>query len=329
MLGPGAFRLILALLVFVAHTSVFNVGRAAVMVFFILSGYWVGRLYAQRRGSVWAYLLDRWLRVWPLLMFVSLGWMAAQRLLGLPVSDGLLSTIVLIGLTTRHTAVLDISWSLDIEVQFYLALPVAQWIIARLRPGQRAAFAIVGIAVMTIGGFWLMSLDVWTAFAFAPAFGVGVALYRTNWQASGSFAALSVVLFMATGLLLSRIPAMAHVVIQPSADWFYFPWLLAWTLLLVPFVAWNLHQPSPPLDRVLGDLSFPFYLLHAPVITLTGLLAPQVQGMAHKGLALIASLLMTVIVYYAFDRPIERWRVRLRDRLVHDHGVSPVSTTRA
>jgi len=43
--SPGAFRLILALVVFLHHTTNFNLGMSAVLVFFVLSGYWVAVMY--------------------------------------------------------------------------------------------------------------------------------------------------------------------------------------------------------------------------------------------------------------------------------------------
>ncbi len=40
--GPGYFRLFLAALVFLHHSSRLHLGTFAVYIFFILSGYWIG-----------------------------------------------------------------------------------------------------------------------------------------------------------------------------------------------------------------------------------------------------------------------------------------------
>ena len=49
--GPGAFRFFLASLVVVQHVSRLSLGHPAVLLFFMLSGYWVSRMYAERYSA--------------------------------------------------------------------------------------------------------------------------------------------------------------------------------------------------------------------------------------------------------------------------------------
>ena len=46
--GPGQFRVILAILLVFSHMSYVEIGRPAVFVFFMLSGYWVLRMYEEK-----------------------------------------------------------------------------------------------------------------------------------------------------------------------------------------------------------------------------------------------------------------------------------------
>ena len=46
--GPGLLRLTLALFVVVSHLTRYEIGRPAVFVFFMLSGYWVMKMYAEK-----------------------------------------------------------------------------------------------------------------------------------------------------------------------------------------------------------------------------------------------------------------------------------------
>ena len=65
--GPGHFRVLLAALVVVSHMSSVEIGRPAVFVFFMLSGYWVLRMYEQKyrpAAPVWVFYLSRIMRVW-------------------------------------------------------------------------------------------------------------------------------------------------------------------------------------------------------------------------------------------------------------------------
>ena len=43
--SPGAFRMALALSVFLHHTTSYNIGMSAVLIFFVLSGYWVATMW--------------------------------------------------------------------------------------------------------------------------------------------------------------------------------------------------------------------------------------------------------------------------------------------
>ncbi|MCX8508220.1 MAG: hypothetical protein ORN49_04960, partial [Rhodobacteraceae bacterium] len=87
--------------------------------------------------------------------------------------------------------------------------------------------------------------------------------------------------------------------------------LMGWALLLVPFVAWNVHQPGGRLDRSLGDLSFPLYLAHWPTIALLKPLWGGQPGLGGKALILLAILAVTLLLYRRVDRPLEGWRRRM------------------
>lgn len=53
-MGPGTFRLLLATIVVITHYSALNLGGTAVDLFFVLSGYWVTRMWNLKYS-----LLDR------------------------------------------------------------------------------------------------------------------------------------------------------------------------------------------------------------------------------------------------------------------------------
>src|SRR5262245_51095825 len=70
-LGPGGLRYLLALAVVLFHaTRWVPVGPAAVYVFFVLSGYWMSRMYqesyARLQNPLRVYLTSRALRIFPL-----------------------------------------------------------------------------------------------------------------------------------------------------------------------------------------------------------------------------------------------------------------------
>ncbi len=315
--GPGMLRLLLALLVWVSHASRLEVGGPAVMVFFMLSGYWVTGLYLRHDGSVASFMVDRFLRVWPLLAIVAVGTVAARLWLDVPAAGNLASTLLLLGLATRNHDVLGVAWSLDFELQFYFALPFVMMLVAPA--GVLARWrALMLLLVATPIGLWLMyDQGIATVLALAPAFGAGLAIRLTGWTCSGRTALASVAAFASFGLLCLLVPDLRHILLKTPGVWSTADLriCMTWCLLLLPYIAWNVRQSSPPVDRLLGDLSFPFYLLHFPVLsigTAVGLFAPNWAG---KLAALLAAVTLTLLVYQFVDRPIEAWRVARRSRL--------------
>ena len=69
LLQPGIFRLFLAILVLVNHSSRFDLGDWAVYTFFILSGYWIYRMweekYSKARAPYRLSICSRILRILP------------------------------------------------------------------------------------------------------------------------------------------------------------------------------------------------------------------------------------------------------------------------
>ena len=69
LLRPGILRLFLASIVVLQHARIFALGAAAVDVFFVLSGYWVCRMwqekYRERTHPITIFLASRFWRLWP------------------------------------------------------------------------------------------------------------------------------------------------------------------------------------------------------------------------------------------------------------------------
>lgn len=309
LVGPGMFRMILALLVFASHVSSFEVGRPAVMIFFILSGYWVVRLYDVTGADPVRFEADRLLRVWPLFAVVALLAWAANYLAGVAPLGSLASTLPLIGLASRTGDLVGVSWSLDIEAQFYLVLPVVIFLLAKAGPKVDLPRRMLALVVVTAVGAVLLRFGVYTLASYAPAFAAGAAIWRYRWSPSFEIAMASLAAFAACLLLMATVPALQTLLSKSESQWWRDLVHLAWCLLLVPFIAWNVHQPSNALDRHLGNLSYPFYLLH-PLIIVLAVVALGPLHLAGKLAALAATLLATLMLYVMIDRPIDRLRKR-------------------
>src|SRR5258708_13297126 len=72
LLSPGGVRLFLAMVVVVHHSLPLRAGSWAVDVFFVLSGYWITRMwntrYRQTRIPYITFLVTRWWRLAPVFL---------------------------------------------------------------------------------------------------------------------------------------------------------------------------------------------------------------------------------------------------------------------
>ena len=298
--------MILAMMVFVSHMSLWHIGTPAVTVFLMLSGYWVSRIYIERKyDGVGAYLMGRVMRLWPMVIVAAIVAFAIQMAVrGAPIGN-FWSTVFFLGLASRRNDIVGTVWSLDIELQFYAALP---FVLAGLAmAGARWKPALVIGALLGLGaGILLGKLGAVTALLFAPAFAAGIWLEKTQWVPSRRLALLSLGAFAVALVTYAKLmPRDVRELMAMDISHFNLGTLLV-AITVVPFVAWNVHVKSDKRDRWLGDLSYPFYLLHFPIIY--GMTQLMGHSLLMKGTALAATIIVTVLVNLLIDQPLERWR---------------------
>ena len=314
--SPGAFRLILALAVFLHHSTGFNIGMSAVLIFFVLSGYWVATMwahtYAHTRTPYLTYLISRIWRITPVFALCSLiSWVLLLVREGRPESVGnlahqLFSNILILGYNSLPFQANVPGWSLDMEIQFYLVAPLIIFLISR------SAYAVFICLLISVCSKWLGGGV--TVAPFMYFFGIGVAAAildlkptpRLAW--TSLFATLAIIVFCLA--LLAKTMVFGPFTDQP---------LLAFssrtnTLIAVTMIPWALYtvrQESSPNDRMLGDLSYIFYLLHWSVL---GALRPGEGDYLHRFLicafALVLILSASWFIWAYYDRPINRLRAQ-------------------
>ncbi|EMI15573.1 acyltransferase 3 [Rhodopirellula maiorica SM1] len=138
---PGSFRLFLGFVVVIHHSFPLRMGAWAVGMFFVLSGYWISRMwrgsYSRKPSPYRTFLISRWWRIAPLFVVIQL--LAAALVLS-GVSGDHTSVIedwrwwltqpAVIG-STQFGRLLPPSWSLDVEMQFYLVAPIMLMVATR------------------------------------------------------------------------------------------------------------------------------------------------------------------------------------------------------
>lgn len=345
----GLLRLLLALCVVAAHSryTTFEVldARAAVVLFYTMSGFYMALILNRKYTgphAVRAFLVSRFLRLWVpyvvvvvvFLLGLAATGMLAERLepfarapwplalaaiasnllivgqdlfflLGFDAAGAHYAPYVVDPLHNgRQLLLIDPMFSVGIEFFLYLLAPL-------FVRDVRRTFVVLGIGLVWHGAVRALGLadrlDV--TYHLAPIGLLYFPLGSLAWWATetwltgggrsvgrGAYAGAAVVLAAA---------AMA----TPMVDRLSFVATIAAMPLL--FRATR----SQPLDRFLGELSYPVYLLHMPLLELTQHQGWFVEHWAQGWFLTALSLAAAVVIHLAVDRPLDGVRERIARRL--------------
>jgi peptidoglycan/LPS O-acetylase OafA/YrhL len=330
-LRPGFFRLFLASMVVLHHAGLCALGSWAVDVFFVLSGYWVCRMwwekYRFRRHAVAVFFASRYWRLLPVYLVCQLiglavlwrfspRWIAEISLMQSP--PWILRALAIVSAGSQFRFLSPI-WTLDIEMQFYLALPVLAWLLAqafRLGPAVRGVLLIVVLAGLGLLFFDLPSGQP-TVYLLPPYllfFTLGMLVYFSDWRPSRRIGVASSILVGAIFLAIACRPEW-RIFLGSEATRTANPQLQSVTTLLsgvlavmvTPCAAFTVWQSSPSLDRHFGNLSYVLYLFHYPVQMAMDWAGPSlsysalVLGVMQTGAVILGSLAL----YFCIDLPSE------------------------
>ena len=305
--GPGATRFVLALLVLCYHFTPLRSGNFAVCCFYILSGYWITKMWKQKYSKAIApklvFLASRWLRIAPMLLLCT----GLVFLLPIDRSGAtpgwLLRQALIIGCTGTYVPLAP-AWSLDVELQFYLAFATfGPWLFSLKQPSRVLGWLVVIsltvslVAAVIIGNIIKPWLWIWL-----PLFLAGMWVETTSYTPTRRHVLSSFgILILAFGLcvavpilkpILWHIPRinltaeqLTVLPIRTSID-------LVASLIAIPLLAANLTSKPSATDSFLGRMSFPLYLWHwIPHTALVlGILKTGSAHWVNIAVALLASL---------------------------------------
>jgi peptidoglycan/LPS O-acetylase OafA/YrhL len=329
-LGPGGFRLFLALVVVVHHSFAFRAGPWAVYVFFILSGYWITQMwhnrYVQTRNSYFTFLVSRWWRLAPVFFLcIVLGfWSGAlthdNAVLSLSTDPAWWLRQIPIAASTGPIKALPPSWSLDIDMQFYLLAPVAIYLVSKISAKVRwplVAILLLLPSILLWQGFDIASppyLAVFSGFVVA-----GIVLALSNWVARSSTIVTGVVIFLVGSALLVAWPETRtgiwyegkwDVDVSPITS----VWWVLGAILILPFVSRNVRVQSSRVDRFLGDLVYPLYLFHWVPREWYYYVCENSHNVFVRILALLANFVLAfagaILILILIDLPLGRLRTK-------------------
>ena len=296
------------------HLDLVQGGFQGVDVFFVLSGFLITRLVVaeyERTGRValGRFYLRRSLRLYPALIVVSAFCvavaLAARRSLADTLHDAGVSVLYVANLFPLPSGLLDHTWTLALEEQFYLVWPPLLLLCLRGRSTWRwlpaGSLVIVVLALDLAAGrdgalhsyVRAMGLPLGCALALARPWAV------TRLARFGAPAAVGLLL-----AVLLPLPAALTTGWPASIGAFLaVPVVALLTLRPVALFTWQ------PL-RWLGLRSYGLYLWHFPLLALARHHAPEAIPLSAR---LVAGLLASLIAAELSVRLVERPALRLRD----------------
>lgn len=314
----NALRAIAVVVVLLFHFRVpgFAGGFAGVDVFFVISGYLMTSIIVNglrtHNFSLWRFYVARARRILPALgalvaVLLFIGWWVLPQSDYRDLASNSLYALVFISNirfqrdagyfeAASHDNWLLHTWSLAVEWQFYLLLPVFIMLVWRFRQGQRHLLLIVIIGLLVSlarsvwlaynnpdAAFFLLQSRAWQMLAGAAAFLLTQQPGFQSWQGNRRLATASVIL----GLMLIAITV---VKVDATTTW---PGLAALApvlgtalvLMAAKQSAWTRLAPV----QYLGLSSYSIYLWHWPVFA-----ALIFLGIASHPFAVVSGLVLSV-----------------------------------
>ncbi|WP_245300195.1 acyltransferase family protein [Methylocystis bryophila] len=304
----------LALSVFLHHTTSYNIGMSAVLIFFVLSGYWVATMwaatYSKTRAPYLTFVVSRFWRIAPVFALCSvitwglLYWRGeAPAVIGSHARQ-VFSNLFILGYNSLPFQANVPGWSLDMELQFYLVAPLVIFLLSK-------SIHVLAIFVLTtVLSQWLGGAATVAPFIIFFALGVASAIYGlkpSRALAYRSLLATLALLFIFAALFvkniaLGELQGRDLVALSSTSN-------LLVAVMMTPFALYTVRQKSGPVDRMLGDLTYIVYLLHWPVL---GAIQTGEGSYGNRlwlcSEALVIILAVSFVVWRYFDHPLNQWR---------------------
>ena len=321
----------LATLVVLHHgLRIFPVGAFAVYAFFILSGYWVSRMYdgfyAKKKNAYGLFIYSRVLRLYPLyLLCVVIMLLVSKFIIFNHYHVSLTPALgvkeysfmgLLVPLNLLDFKLLNPAWSLAVEMQFYIIAPL---IILLIRKVNTVLLFIIMLAASVYFTFDKSYKFNETVLSYLVYFLIGMLIYFKSLKVSRQLVLISVACILAIVLFSYGIPSLRFALLyhqENSGGYNYYDLFnQVMPFFFIPFIIHNLSQKSDKMDRHFGDFSYTLYLVHWIVFSIYykaytdgGITKEKLIGF---GITMIVVVLLSLIIYYFFEKRVEAFRKKL------------------
>jgi peptidoglycan/LPS O-acetylase OafA/YrhL len=283
--------------------------RNGVAVFFVLSGFLLFRPFLAGSVSPLAYAARRILRIWPAY---------AAAVIGIAIATGNHDVLERpLAYLTMFQTNLSIAWTLQIEVVFYVTVPLVALLVARRS---------MWMQLVAVGSLCLISVGAVIADRGAPSWDVANAAVRYWEFVPGMIVAIVSVHRPDLLAIAARRPVIASAVALLTLgaflglDQYDVPSVIGSALLVSAIVARPSVSRFPRLVATAGALSYAVYLWHDSVVMLVR--THGYWGPVAVALAAILTLAIASLSWIVIERPAIRFGARMRSSAI---GLRPGS----
>lgn len=274
---PGMFRLFLSALVVLFHaTKYFPFGEFAVNTFFILSGYWIYRMYDTHyqylKNPFKTFIISRILRIYPLYYFCTLAALSLiiinplilkHHIMDFLNLEQLVAIAGLISYNQLDEKLLPPAWSLAIEIQYYILAPFAIILLKEIN------IKLISIFVFAISLFGMISSNQIinnSVIPYLAYFLSGMLIWHCKPLVNTKTLNINIWLTLVIVAAHYCIPFLQRAIFERDVWFGNVNYLDVFSrtlpLLCIPMIIFSLNLKSDTKDRRLGDLSYTIYLFH-------------------------------------------------------------------
>ena len=302
-----------------------GIGKVGVYLFFVLSAYLLDRQIAlaymtgKSSGSYWKnYFLRRFLRIYPLFV-IALFTYALLTASGIKTDIDTYSDIPMHLLLLRGESVF---WSIPVEFKYYFLSPIIMWICHRYlrwKPRDLLLLFIFSI-IFSIAVELMLKLPLVSTLRYLPIFLVGTfisifeLLYKDQLKHLFSAKIYNLAALIAALAILITVPfyfeKFFNITVNFHASEFYFPYALAWAVILVSakHSKWLVARfLEIKFLRFLGSISFSIYLFHIPVLII--ILKTEIPHPVKIYAFFLLTIIFSSISYLLIERPLTKIRI--------------------
>jgi peptidoglycan/LPS O-acetylase OafA/YrhL len=281
-------------------------GQFGVGVFFILSGLVIP--YSLQQETRWGFLYRRALRIYPVyIVGFSIAIVAVYGLSVYTGSDFRISVYDILahyGVITRAplgvARVDGISWTLEVEIYFYLAMCLVG---GRLQGLKLNGYFVLGVLIIAVACLTFRFQG------YLPGVQVAVSLLfmlgMSHYAFLNNRLSAKELMIISLGVLVA-MPALFFLVAPPAS--YTLHWVAGYELAVIVFQICFYYRNRIKSGRVLShfaDISYPLYVVHA-LFGYSIMYLCQVNGFGSYASIFAASLgayLAAVIIHFSVEKP--------------------------